>query len=93
MNEEVEYKLILEREGFPIIYEWEDAPNTEYPEHSHKGRVTLFIVDGSVTFSGAINTTLSKGQRFDVPPNVMHSAIVGVNGCKYIVGQEIEGDA
>jgi quercetin dioxygenase-like cupin family protein len=83
----------LQKEGFPIIYEWKDEPATVYEKHYHKGRVSFYVIDGSVTFSGGIEKTISKGERVDVPIGVEHSAIVGENGCFYIVGQDIEGDA
>lgn len=93
-NLEIEkYKKILEDEGFPIVYEWTDVPNFQYEKHAHKGRVSFFVVDGSVTFSGGIDKIVSKGGRIDVSPNVFHRAVVGSEGCTYVVGQEIEGDA
>jgi quercetin dioxygenase-like cupin family protein len=86
-------KEILEKEGFPITYDWNDEPGTVYEEHSHKGKVSFYVIEGSVTFSGGINQTVSQGQRIDVPIGVKHSAVVSEKGCKYVVGQEIEGDA
>lgn len=83
----------LRKEGFPIIYEWKDKPGTVYEKHHHKGRVSFYVIDGSVTFSGGIEKTASKGEKVDVPTGVEHSAIVGENGCTYVVGQDIEGDA
>lgn len=92
-TEVVQYKKQLEAEGFPFIYEWEDAPNTTYKEHSHRGRVCLYILEGEVTFFGGITLTARQGQRVDVPINILHSAKVGPMGCKYLVGEDIEGDA
>jgi hypothetical protein len=86
-------KKVLETEGFPIVYDWYDEPNTKYENHKHQGRVSFFVLEGSVTFSGGVNKTVSKGGRIDVPVGVEHSAVVGKNGCRYVVGQEIEGDA
>ncbi len=77
------------------MYEWHDEPNTEYTKHSHKGKVTLFILSGDVTFhfSDSTSKTISSGQRFDVPVGLEHEAVVGLNGCDYIVGEMIEGDS
>ena len=86
-------KRNLQTEGFPIVYDWYDEPNTKYPPHKHQGKVSFYVLDGSVTFSGGINQTVSKGDQIDVPPQVEHYALVSKNGCRYIVGQEIEGDA
>jgi mannose-6-phosphate isomerase-like protein (cupin superfamily) len=91
LNEDL--KGILKNEGYPIVYEWIDEPGTVYENHKHQGKVSFFVTEGSVTFSGGINKTVSKGQRIDVPVGVEHSAVVGEKGCSYIVGQEIEGDA
>lgn len=87
------FEAILKNEGFPIIYSWHDDPGTVYESHIHRGRVSFYVTNGSVTFSGGINKTVSAGERIDVPPGIAHSALVGPEGCDYIVGQEIEGDA
>lgn len=44
------YIAQLESEGFPSVYEWQDAPGTVYKEHAHKGKVSICITDGSITF-------------------------------------------
>ncbi len=85
-------KKELEQE-FPIVYEWVDAPNTIYEEHFHQGKVSFYVTKGSVTFSGGIEKTVVAGDYFNVPVGVKHTAVVGPEGCDYIVGQEIEGDA
>ncbi len=83
----------LKSEGFTHVFEWHDEPNTSYSEHAHKGKVSFYIVRGSVKFSGGIDKTVKAGERFDVPPGVPHSAIVGPKGCDWVVGEEIEGDS
>ncbi len=90
-TEELKSKLIAE--GFANVYEWKDEPGTRYESHAHKGKVSMFIISGSVTFSGDFEKTLKMGDRFDVPPGTNHSAIVGPEGCGYVVGEEIEGDS
>lgn len=86
-------KKVLETEGYPIVYDWYDEPNTKYENHKHQGKVSFFVIEGSVVFSGGINKTVLKGERIDVPVGVEHSAVVGSKGCRYVVGQEVEGDA
>ncbi len=81
------------QENFPIIYEWHDDAGIVYPEHAHQGRVSFLVIKGSITFSGGIEKVVFAGERIDVPVGVIHSAIVGVDGCDYIVAQDIEGDA
>jgi quercetin dioxygenase-like cupin family protein len=89
----VSFQEFLTQQGFVHIYTWHDAPGVAYPLHAHKGRVTLCIVEGSVTFSGGFEKTLVKGGTFDVPVGVEHTAVVGPDGCTYVVGEEIEGDS
>jgi quercetin dioxygenase-like cupin family protein len=86
-------KEVFKSQGFANIYDWHDEPGKIYEEHSHQGKVSLYIVDGSITFSGGINKTVLAKEIFDVPIGVVHSAIVGPNGCNYIVGEEIKGDS
>jgi len=84
----------LEKEGFPHVYEWQDKPGTVYPEHSHQDKVTLFITEGSVDLTIAdVTHSLRTGDRFDVPPGLPHSALVGPQGCQYVVGEMIDGDS
>jgi len=90
----------LEKEGFEHIYEWQDTPGTVYEEHSHEGKVTLFVTEGSIELTlGSADSperttiTLRTGDRFDVPPRSPHSALVGPQGVQFVVGEEIEGDS
>ncbi len=83
----------LKKEGFLHTFIWKDEPNTLYPQHAHKGKVSFYITKGSVTFSGGINITVRGGERFDVPVRIEHSAAVGSEGCDWVVGEEIEGDS
>ena len=88
-------KEMLEKEKFLRVYEWHDNAGIKYPKHTHKGEVALFIVNGDITFHFPDNTThtVHTGERFDVPVGIEHSAIVGQNGCDYVVGEMIEGDS
>lgn len=82
----------LEAEGFSSVYEWQDNPNEVYETHEHKGRVALFVTDGSITFDFlGEKKEVKAGERFDVPVGVPHSAIVGPQGAIMIVGEEIAG--
>ncbi len=89
----IQSKKDLVEEGYPNPFLWFDMPGYEYPKHIHQGRVSLHIIHGSITFSGGLEKVVSAGERFDVPIGVHHTAIVGPEGCVYVVGQEIEGDA
>lgn len=83
----------LEQE-FSSVYEWQDKPGTIYEEHSHKGKVSLYVTDGSITFdfSGEKKEVVAN-ERFDVPAGTQHSAVVGPEGWIVIVGEEIDGDS
>ncbi len=79
---------------YPHVYEWQDPAGTEYPEHSHQGKVSLYVTDGSITFDiGGETKEVKAGQRLDIAPGVPHSAVVGPQGWIVIVGEEIEGDS
>ena len=83
----------LKSEGFKHVFTWHDEPGTAYPEHAHKDKVAFFVTRGSVQFSGGIDKKISVGERFDVPVGIRHSAVVGPEGCDWVVGEMIEGDA
>lgn len=84
----------FEDEGFPSVYEWQDPAGTVYEEHTHQGKVSLFVTDGSVTFDfSGEKKEIIQSQRFDVPAGAPHSAIVGPQGWIAIVAEEIPGDA
>ena len=84
----------LEKENWPHVYEWQDKPGTVYSEHSHQGKVVLYITEGSIDFTIAgVTHHLKTGDRFDVPPQTPHSAIVGDEGVQFVVAEEIDGDS
>lgn len=84
----------LKNEGFAHVYEWTDNPNTEYAEHSHKGKVSFCVIKGSITINvNGIHATVQEGERFDVPAEISHTAKVGVEGCTFVVGEETKGDS
>ena len=83
----------LKQEGFAHVYEWTDKPNTEYLEHSHKGKVSFYVTKGSISMNiDGIHTMVRAGDRMDVPVGVSHKAKVGPDGCTFIVGEEIKSD-
>ena len=84
----------FEDEGFPSVYEWQDPAGTIYEPHAHKGKVSLFVTDGSITFDFEGTTKeLIAPVRFDVPVGAVHSAVVGPTGWIVIVAEEIDEDA
>lgn len=85
---------LLKQEGFAHVYEWTDKPNTEYSEHSHKGKVSFYITKGNILMNiDGIHTMVRTGDRMNVPVGVPHTAKVGPEGCTFVVGEEIKGDS
>ncbi len=83
----------FEDEGFASVYEWQDPAGTIYNEHSHKGKVSIFVTDGSITFDfNGVKKEVGTNHRFDVPVGVPHSAIVGPEGWIAIIAEEIAED-
>lgn len=83
----------FEQEGFLSVYEWQDPAGTVYETHTHTGKVSLFVTDGSITFKFADKQVeIRAGERFDVPVGVAHSAVVGPQGWIVVVAEEIAGD-
>jgi quercetin dioxygenase-like cupin family protein len=79
----------FEKEGFANVYDWSDSAGTEYPEHAHKGKVSLFVTDGSIEFDfSGTKKVVAAGERFDVPVGEPHSAKVGPEGWIVVVGEE-----
>ncbi len=80
-----EIELSLQREGLHVEIE-EDEPGTIYDPHAHDETI-LAIVEGSMKLLvGDATFHLRKGDRFTVPANAPHSAIVGSKGCVYAAG-------
>ena len=79
----------LREEGFGDFFVWQDGPNAYYPEHTHSGLSAHVILEGEMTLTLEGDARLySTGDRVDVPARAVHSARMGANGCKYLVGQK-----
>lgn len=87
-------KETLKNEGFPIVCEWTDEPNTKYDKHTHEDKVSLSLLKGTIVFDFSGEKKVVKaGDRFDVPIQVEHKAIVGDEGAEYVVGVMKESDS
>ncbi|HEY4504449.1 MAG TPA: hypothetical protein VJI73_01620 [Candidatus Paceibacterota bacterium] len=90
----MDYERKLKLEGFAHVYTWTDEPGVTYPAHAHKGKVSFFVSVGSITMKLDNNEVLVQtGERMDVPVGEIHTAVVGPDGCTFVVGEEIEGDS
>jgi quercetin dioxygenase-like cupin family protein len=86
---EKELENKLRKEGFTRIYVWQDRPHAFYPDHTHSMTTAHVILDGKITVTSEGTTeTYKAGERFDVPAGTVHSARIGSNGCRYIIGEE-----
>jgi len=78
----------LLREGFVHLYVWEDGPDVEYPDHTHRSESAHFILSGqmSMTMNGETHV-YHEGDRCDLPAGAVHSAKIGPTGCRYLVAE------
>jgi quercetin dioxygenase-like cupin family protein len=87
MNER-ELAKQLEKEGFGHTYVWQDAPKVCYPEHTHATETAHVILKGEMTLTIAGQTqTYGIGERCDVPAGTLHAALIGPDGCRYVIGK------
>lgn len=86
-----QFRRKLEEEGFETLYVWEDGPDAFYSDHKHLGDSAHIILDGEMklTMQGGCGT-YRAGDRVDIPAGVAHSATIGPNGCRYLIGEKPE---
>lgn len=86
---ESELRRKLEAEGFSHTFVWQDGPRAFYPDHTHQGFTAHLILDGEMTLEmNGESLTYRGGDRCDVPAGAVHSARMGPEGCRYIVGEK-----
>jgi mannose-6-phosphate isomerase-like protein (cupin superfamily) len=75
----------LRQEG---VRHTEDGPNVFYPEHTRDGETVHIILSGemSATINGQ-SKSYKPGERCDVPAGVSHSARIGSQVCRYLIGE------
>jgi mannose-6-phosphate isomerase-like protein (cupin superfamily) len=79
----------LAAEGFTHTYVWQDGPHAFYSDHTHAGPTAHMILHGEMTLTcGARSQTFRAGDRCDVPAGAVHSARMGPQGCRYLVGEK-----
>jgi len=78
----------LIREGYVHLYVWEDGPNVYHPEHEHRAESAHIILHGEMTLSmNGESRTYRTGDRCDLPAGIRHSAQIGPDGCRYLIGE------
>ncbi len=79
---EARIRQLLAQEGL-APYQWANGPHDVYAPHSHTYHKVIYVVAGSIRF-GLPETgqqiTLEAGDRLELPPNVVHNAVVGPEG-------------
>ncbi len=88
MKEE-DWEKILKKEDFTSIYTWFDEANKHYSDHKHPFITAHIILDGEMVITVKDKSKVyRKGDRFDVPADTIHSAKMGKNGCRYMIGEK-----
>ena len=62
---------------------WSNGPGDTYAPHSHGYHKVLFCARGTIEFAvqpAGDRIELKAGDRLDIPPGVVHSAVVGPHG-------------
>ena len=78
----------LRAEGFRQTYVWQDGPSVFYAEHVHNEQTAHIILSGAMTLIiGGEAKTYHAGERCDVPAGAAHSARMGSQGCRYLIGE------
>jgi mannose-6-phosphate isomerase-like protein (cupin superfamily) len=79
----------LHAEGFSHTFVWQDDPDVFYPDHTHSKLTAHIILDGEMTLTmNGKARTYRAGDRCDVPAGAVHSARMGLRGCRYLIGEK-----
>jgi hypothetical protein len=79
----------LQQEGFKNISIFNDMPNKFYPDHAHMAYTAHIVLDGEITLEwNGTKKTYKKEERFDIDKSDIHSATMGPEGCRYMVGNK-----
>ncbi len=77
----------LMAEGFEVFV-WEDSPGSTYDPHSHDHDESLWALAGEIVFGVAGGEyRLGPGDRLMLPAGTVHTARVGPQGARYLIGQ------
>jgi quercetin dioxygenase-like cupin family protein len=80
--DEAEIRNLLTAEGLSF-YRWSNGPGDVYTAHSHPFHKVIYVADGSITFGLPATDeqiALLPGDRLDLPPGLVHDAVVGPQG-------------
>ena len=76
----------LNAEGL-FVTEWHDEPGASYEKHAHPHLEIRIVLEGRMTVHvGGVVYDLGPGDRIDLEPGQLHSAVVGADGVHYLAG-------
>ena len=83
----------LESDGYDKVLVYQAEPDEVDEEHSHSFDTRLKILEGSIRIKvldgkSIHDFSLNKGGDIEILKNQIHSAVVGVEGCRYIVAEK-----
>lgn len=85
---ELEQGLIAQ--GYEQVCVHKDAPNFEYPSHDHPVDTAYGVLAGEMTvWIKDREHIVKKGQQLEIGKHVEHRALMGKEGCKFLVGVRI----
>jgi len=88
MNEK-ELTQQLRAAGFGHTFIWQDGPDAYYPDHTHASETAHIILAGEMTLTMEGKSGVYRaGDRCDVPAGAVHSARMGSQGCRYLIGEK-----
>jgi quercetin dioxygenase-like cupin family protein len=79
---EAELQQVMAAEGLRP-YQWSNGAHDVYVAHSHPYHKVIYVVSGSITFGlpgEGKSLELRPGDRLELPPGVVHDAVVGSQG-------------
>lgn len=84
-----DWETKLHEDGFSRTFVWQDGPGACYPDHTHPMTTAHVILEGEMMLTSEGETrTYRAGDRCDVPANTIHSARMGPEGCRYLIGEQ-----
>ena len=79
----------LKKERYNSVYSWKDKPNKIYKNHFHNTETKLIIMKGEIQITtGGVTKNCESGESIIIIKKGKHSAVVGSEGCEYMVGEK-----
>jgi quercetin dioxygenase-like cupin family protein len=75
-------RRILSEEGLRP-YQWSNGPGDVYDAHAHGYHKVIYVLQGTIAFGlpdQERQVSLRAGDRLELPPGVVHDAVVGPEG-------------